>query len=107
MKYQHNGFVVLLSSWLPAILLFGVMVSACDQPQPQTSAQSDTVTGTPAQQPSEHALLWPFINDQEHIALADNLLASNIYVVFDGSGSMSQSACSGGEAKIVAANAKK
>jgi uncharacterized protein YegL len=85
--------------WLGVLMIF-IVVSGCDGPQPQRDSQGDTDA---ASQSSNQATLWPKTNSQEQVILADNLLASNIYVVFDGSGSMSESACSGSEAKIVAA----
>ncbi|NVJ58993.1 MAG: VWA domain-containing protein [Gammaproteobacteria bacterium] len=47
---------------------------------------------------------WPKLNEQTN--LADNLLAKNYYIVFDGSGSMRDSACEGNGLKIdIAKNA--
>jgi len=46
---------------------------------------------------------WPFLQDNKQNQVADNLLASNIYIVFDASGSMGEGGCSGGEAKILVA----
>lgn len=47
---------------------------------------------------------WPYLGDeQKQVALADDLLRKNYYVVFDGSGSMSETACSGKMNKISAA----
>ncbi len=44
---------------------------------------------------------WPFLKDGDsNLELADNLLAKNYFLVFDGSGSMSESGCSGGRPKI-------
>ncbi len=52
-----------------------------------------------ANQPVKNS--WPA--DANQISLASNLLASNYYLVLDGSGSMKESSCSGGESKMVAA----
>jgi Ca-activated chloride channel family protein len=100
---SYSKIVQLLGMPLPGVLLLLIVMSGCDRSQPQNDIQGDNTAGGAAQQQSNPALSWPFISEQEQITLADNLLASNIYVVFDGSGSMSESACSGGEAKIVAA----
>lgn len=43
---------------------------------------------------------WPFLQENTQKQVADNLLASNIYIVFDASGSMGEGGCSGGESKI-------
>jgi len=43
---------------------------------------------------------WPYLEEGQQGALAGNLLASNIYIVFDGSGSMGEGGCSNGDAKI-------
>lgn len=43
---------------------------------------------------------WPFLQEDKKEQVADNLLASNIYIVFDASGSMGDGGCSGGESKI-------
>ncbi len=42
---------------------------------------------------------WPVI-DETQMAVVDNLDAKNYYLVFDGSGSMNDSKCSNGKAKI-------
>lgn len=51
----------------------------------------------------ENAKPWPFLDESGQTALSDNMLITNIYVVFDGSGSMGGTACSGGLSKIEAA----
>lgn len=44
---------------------------------------------------------WPSLSDGQQ--MAQNLLAQNYYIVFDGSGSMSKKGCSGGKEKIAVA----
>jgi len=43
---------------------------------------------------------WPYLEDGKQASVATNLLATNIYIVFDGSGSMGEGGCSDGDAKI-------
>ncbi len=82
------------------IVTLFVILGGCDSQTPQTGEQRE---------PQLQGLLnpksapWPFLSENDQTGIADNLLSSNIYIVFDGSGSMEQSACSGGEPKIVAA----
>jgi hypothetical protein len=45
---------------------------------------------------------WPSL-DEQAAAVAPNLVAANYYVILDASGSMNESGCSGGQAKIQAA----
>ena len=45
---------------------------------------------------------WPNIG-QEAQGIADNILSKNYYVILDGSGSMQNTECSGGQTKITAA----
>ena len=54
-----------------------------------------------AQEPEPPAgMQWPYLEEGKQPTVADNLLASNIYIVFDASGSMGEGGCSGGESKI-------
>ena len=46
------------------------------------------------------APVWPFINENEQNKISADLLRKNIYIVFDGSGSMADRDCSGGAPKI-------
>ena len=46
---------------------------------------------------------WPFIDDTGQLNVAGDLLASNYYVILDGSGSMGGRRCSGGQTKMDAA----
>ncbi|VAW99946.1 hypothetical protein MNBD_GAMMA21-2425 [hydrothermal vent metagenome] len=44
--------------------------------------------------------VWPFIDENESSRISADLLRKNIYIVFDGSGSMADRDCSGGSPKI-------
>ncbi|MCG6970696.1 MAG: VWA domain-containing protein [Gammaproteobacteria bacterium] len=84
---------------IPALFL---TISGCDSQSPPMNQSTQGVEqsqGSSAQQSNP----WPFLSEQDQNKIADNLLSSNIYIVFDGSGSMQQVACSGGEPKIRAA----
>lgn len=65
------------------------------QVQPQENEiRENTVEKTKAD-------LWPFITgDQAETELADNYMAKNYMLIFDGSGSMKESKCSGSRSKI-------
>lgn len=76
------------------------VLTACDSQTPPNQGMQplDTLkTSAPTSPP------WPFLSEQDQASVAKNLLSPNIYIVFDGSGSMAQSDCSGGEPKIRAA----
>lgn len=73
----------------------------CDQSD-QSSVPQDMTFIKKEDKPKEKSL-WPFLTDEERDNLSENMLASNIYVVFDGSGSMGGSACSGRDSKIISA----
>jgi len=94
--------VVMLGLW--CLLL---ATAACD-PRPgrsqATGAQSQMRTlearSTSDTRKKESEPVWPFTGkDEERLDLADNLIARNFVVIFDGSGSMSQSKCSGSRTK--------
>jgi len=65
--------------------------------QNTTVSAINEVAQEPAPPPG---LPWPYLQEGSQAQVADNLLASNIYIVFDASGSMGDGGCSGGEAKI-------
>lgn len=82
-----------------------LVMTACDQTNnsavqtPTSSLAPPVPEATPeAQVPTT----WPYIRDTDP-ELSSNLIADNIYVVFDGSGSMEGSGCSNGLPKYVAA----
>lgn len=83
--------------------LFLVALAGCDA-TPEYSADNQQMAAKDpnsyANQPVKNS--WPG-NDSSQLTLATNLLASNYYLVLDGSGSMKDSSCSGGESKMVAA----
>ncbi len=89
---------------LPSLLFFAVIggmiiwnISTTSKDPSQISEEVDLAVNA-ASSP------WPFLReDASETVLSDNLLATNIYVVFDGSGSMAASACSGQQEKIAAA----
>lgn len=80
------------------------LLSACG-PTPTAPAPS-TAAGAPAATPLSEGG-WPFLNGEPApagVAFAPaTLMAANYYVVFDASGSMKDSQCSGNEAKIAVA----
>ncbi len=78
------------------ILLTLLTVVSCDKATLDTapaSAELDT-TATYAKP------VWPFISEDEKNKISQELLRKNIYIVFDGSGSMADRDCSGGSPKI-------
>ncbi len=67
-------------------------------------ATTDTVTPPAPEQSKQTVSPWPYLGDKhKQTALSDDLLRKNYYVVFDGSGSMSEKGCSGNMNKITAA----
>lgn len=82
----------------------------CENNTPQPVADTGIEKAKEQSQPSveETGPQWPFVDVrgnaiEEDGELSSNLLASNIYIVFDASGSMAESDCSGGEPKITSA----
>jgi len=87
--------------WVAALLV----LTGCEQ---GTFEARDSATSESAQQRPLYAFLptqysWPAA--QESVVVASNLAAINYYLVFDGSGSMSDSGCSDGREKIDVAKA--
>ncbi len=75
------------------------------QPSATPTGQTPVnIPDTPAQ-PAEtkQAKAWPYLTREYKVAMADDLLARNIVLIFDGSGSMSKEGCSGAMTKIQAA----
>jgi Ca-activated chloride channel homolog len=81
-----------------------------DPPPPQTNVppnQPSVSSSPPPEAKGAESELskspnpWPFLEDgNDNLELAENLLAKNYFLVFDGSGSMSESGCSGNRPKI-------
>lgn len=92
------------------LLICCIVVGGCsDNSASKSPAPADTTPGSPTEQSSESAPPepekkqpeWPFAKEEESPAeLADNLLAKNYFLIFDGSGSMRDSECSGDQRKI-------
>lgn len=102
---------------VPALLL--AFIVNCGEKTPQPSAPSKTpktvvkkqqtqvdnkTTSTKPRATVLKSRVWPFDGDNEqNIALANNLTAKNYILVFDGSGSMRDTGCSAGRQKIAVA----
>lgn len=95
-------------------LFIAVFVSLKPAPPPQSPAGTATTTFTlkAGEAPTKDAKwltqgmtpAWPPARDTAPAPAAD-LFAANYYVVFDGSGSMNEQGCSGGDTKIRVAKA--
>lgn len=91
--------IILAYTYIPEF--FGLFSSPSIQ-TPATRSQSVDAVEKPS--PPRSSIPWPFLGDeQKQVALSDDLLRKNYYIVFDGSGSMSETACSGNMNKISAA----
>lgn len=106
MKRLHVIFVLMLMmAFLPACGEDAPPAAPKKVPPP---AQKKVVTtqDTEKRQEQEQShvkmdMVWPFGADsQEEALLADNFTAKNYILIFDGSGSMDDSKCSGGRRKI-------
>lgn len=89
--------------WVLIVLCCLWVVTGCSESPPPTSKTaskpSDTETHSP--KPTPVKAVWPFAKGEQQSAdLADNLLTKNYFLVFDGSGSMRDSGCSGSKQKI-------
>lgn len=81
------------------LALSGALLFGCnDSPPPPAPA---TQPAAPAASTPQPVVPWP--GQGKDTALAANPLAKNYYLVFDASGSMSDRACSGNDAKLQAA----
>lgn len=77
-------------------LLVLLMLTGCEKPTFVPTIDSVNVDiPEPVVNP-----VWPFINENEQNKISSDLLRKNIYIVFDGSGSMADRDCSGGSPKI-------
>lgn len=83
----------------PFILLALLIVAGCSDPPPQqyqsSSQPSSTQKTGPGQTETKTSQFsaWPFTDSQQVNVIVPNLLAKNYVLIFDGSGSMSESAC--------------
>ncbi|MCG6893423.1 MAG: VWA domain-containing protein [Desulfobacteraceae bacterium] len=95
-------------------LAAAVLVFACgEEPPPPTpppapakpAAKAPAPPAPPAAETGAPAKprVWPYLSQEYKVAIADNLLARNIVLIFDGSGSMKDVNCSGGLSKNEAA----
>jgi len=79
-------------------LLTLFLLVSCEEPvsvTPTTMEKADFGQAKPTE-----IAAWPFIDENENNAISPNLLSKNIYIVFDGSGSMADRGCSGASPKI-------
>jgi hypothetical protein len=92
------------------IMLLPLMIIGCgEDPQPvnkSTSQPSPPAPAAPATKSEQHETAdmrgkWPFIHKEDPDGLlAEDLLARNFLLIFDGSGSMQKSDCAGSSRKI-------
>ena len=88
------------------VLCSALLVSACDQnsggsANPKLSKNSN-ISGNNGSQPyglKTSKNDWPSLEGGS-VGIADNIQASNYYIVFDGSGSMNDRECSDGQSKL-------
>ncbi|NNG01951.1 MAG: VWA domain-containing protein [Desulfobacteraceae bacterium] len=85
-------------------LSFLMLFAACGEkeiPPPPKPAQADPVQEPLPDPVPDRAKEWPFAGADETLAeLATDLTAKNYFLIFDGSGSMAESGCSGRRRKI-------
>lgn len=86
---------------IASLMLFGFALLACDAKQSAPLATEKKAVETPSFGRRATANNWPA--SAQNIVLSQNLTAANYYVVFDGSGSMADTACGSGGRKIVIA----
>ena len=94
------------------LVLSLLMITSCgEDPQPVQQAKpqaSPSQPSAPAPEPQAPATppvirssTWPFLSEEiVEGALAKNVMAKNYFLIFDGSGSMRESKCSGSSRKI-------
>jgi Mg-chelatase subunit ChlD len=93
-----------------SIVLLPLIITGCgEEPQPvtkSTSQPSPPVKAAPASTPEQHETAdkrgkWPFIDEEDLDGpLAEDLMARNYLLIFDGSGSMSETDCAVSSRKI-------
>jgi Ca-activated chloride channel homolog len=92
---------------LIVLFLLSLALAGCgEDPQPvQHNPQQQPGTAASQSQPGEpvqpHKAAWPFISEeQSEGTLAEDPMARNFVLIFDGSGSMKNSECAGASRKI-------
>jgi len=78
-----------------------IVLASCDGSNTPVQSGNDVSNNT-TNTSEPDSKIWPYLK-QDELALSSNLIADNIYVVFDGSGSMNSSGCSDGKPKYIAA----
>lgn len=90
---------------LAGVLLGGVLLSGCDD-SPQSETGRIGFPDGASKTPITKAALWGSrATDQAKGPPPDNATVDNYYVIFDGSGSMSETKCANGETKLEVAKA--
>lgn len=79
-----------------AVIAYFAFTGLFDKKSPTPVPVNETST------PLEVRPNWPFVEDSKSPVVADDLTRTNVYIVFDGSGSMNESGCSGGMTKLEA-----
>ncbi len=85
------------------ILMVAFFMSGCGEetpPPPQPKASPPPVKKAPPPASIKRSGKWPYFKDEAQEELAEHPLAKNYFLIFDGSGSMSETGCSDGEPKI-------
>ena len=72
-------------------------------PKPKVQPPAPQATETPTAPAATRPKVWPYLSQDHQVAVADDLLARNIVLIFDGSGSMKDVQCSDNLRKIDAA----
>ena len=92
-----------------SVLVIGLLAVGCESAPPSHTQTAKTTQTPQSQQASrpvtpEKNRLWPYLSEtKESTGLASNLTGKNFVLVFDGSGSMGDSACGGGRPRILPA----
>ncbi len=90
------------------ILMMAFFMSGCGEetppaPRPKAkppAAAPPPVKKAPAATPAKRSGTWPYFKDEAMEDLAEQPMAKNYFLIFDGSGSMSEAGCSNGKPKI-------